>query len=205
MTIETSLVEVVGETGGEGNGNGNLSGSASIAVIPVITFLVRYEDTTTVDVDVPPFTKPAGVNLDQETCAKCPSGITVHEIETGAGVRNPTPYTGLLVAIKRCGGIPQEIEGEVVLESVEALLGETPVTYSGTHGGGEPFTSIEIYGKAGHNDYVDRTGVTGVETGVSTQAKTNEGVVPDSVSLIRATDNVTVCITVSVLLCVGAY
>ncbi len=136
---------------------------------------------------------------------------TLGDIQNTHGhIRNEVPEAELVVTGDGVGNVPHEVtvqivETELVTSSnsraVESNLGVVPktmITQTDTDGRSEPFTEVQVSGEADVTPLLRITD--GTDNAVDTSTDTDEHVVTSMIGLIRTMDNLTVFITVVVLL-----
>ena len=91
-----------------------------------------------------------------------------------------------------------------LIEEIErlegALVGETVIVNTETILRGEPLTDIHIKSETGSDNPVNCSVVTGVDTRVQANTTADKPVVAESVGLVRTTHNVSVGVTICILL-----
>ena len=87
-----------------------------------------------------------------------------------------------------------------MLPKIKNLIGKAMISDTKTILGCEPLTHICVKSKTGHSKERKSTSITGVETIVQADATADKPVVAESVGLVRTTHNVSVGVTICILL-----
>ena len=203
--LEAGLSKLVSNTPGNGERERNLAeGSLRSLISPNITFLIRNGKDAGVDDHVKFLIAKECILLGHCAETESPGRINLtlidHCTETGTRISNPTPVTGFLITVDKSAQIKQVIKAEELRPLIETLVGETMPCNTETVLRSNPLTNISIKTEARHNKQRHSTFIAGVETRVYTNATADKPVVAESVGLIGTTHNVTVGVTICILL-----
>ena len=201
VTAEAGLAKVDSETKGSGNREVE---TARAAVLPLMG-----NKTHKVEGQVNPVTKTEGVEQTTTCCILeingfllgC-SGCLTNDVDTGGSVRHDVPEAGLFVTLESGNHVPHGIGMDIVLihaaECTAISSGDSLPTGTHTKRRGNHLTEISINSKTAHTCKIQRGNVADSCVVANTYAK--EPVVLESVGEIRATNDLSVLVHVSVLI-----
>ena len=171
----------------------------------MVTFLIRCAEDAGVENHIKVLVAKESILLSHCTKTELPSRITIGDADTGAGICNPAPCTGLLVTVYKSAQIEQIIKAKPVLPLVDTIVGETVIGNTETVFRSKPLTHISIQTDARHHEELSfqdsiPTVITGVETVIQTDTTADKPVVPEGVGLVGTAHNVSVGVTICILL-----
>lgn len=199
MTVEVGLAKVEYEACGS---------RKEVCILLTRVFVDSSTSLNNVEVyeEVYTLAKTEGVE-ETCTCTELPVlGVTSKTECAKLSVRNKIVETGLFVTVDRLEHVPESVYMEEVLIPllngatniglVVCTVLDTTVTSAETEGRGKPLTNVCVYCETA--DVEVHLGTNG---SVCTGTNTDEPVVPEFVGLIRTANNVSVLVTVAILLC----
>jgi hypothetical protein len=211
VTIEVGLAEVELETSSSGREDDELASTLGVSV-------TLANESHKVDGDVDAVAQTENVEetgtsgILEVVLSTLLEGVgTEGDIQdTHSGIGNEVPETGLFVATDGVGDVPEEItvyivetetaagEHSRVLESDLGVVPQTVITQTHTDGGSPPLTEVEVNGEADVAPTL--RSANGRNDGVDTGTDTDEGIVKGLVGLVSTANDLTVLVTIVVLL-----